>query len=176
MGQKYALINTGTGLLSGGFLDATVNNIVSPPTNAVPITLAQWTAWVQSPTGYMWNGSTVVAVTPTPNPTTGASTQAAGCTVHSTGTSAMNGTYPCDWLTLGKLQGDLAYVVAKTAFPGGLSTLSLVQSNGTTIYAFASTTLFTNFVNALTTFAAQCAQYDLLAGVGITLPGTQTIA
>lgn len=173
MSQQYAIVNPSTGVLTGGFTDTSV--IPVAPVNGVPITTAQWTAWVQNPPGFKWNGSTVVVVTPPPNPVTGASTQAAGCTVHSTGTSAMNGTYPCDYRTLWRLQADAAYAVAKSALPGGLSTLSLAQSNGT-IYAFPTTTLFINFVNALTTFVAQCAQYDLLAGVGITLPGTQTIA
>lgn len=174
MGQKYAVVNLGTGAINGGFLDASINTGALPG-NAVAITYNQWLSWVQNPPGFKWNGTTVVSVTPPPAPVTGASTALAGCTVHSTSTAGMNGTYPCDPTTLAVLQGNAAYVTAKSAFPGSLSFLSLAQTNGT-IYPFASTTLFLNFVNALVNFSAQCAQFDLLAGAGISLPGTQTIS
>jgi hypothetical protein len=175
MGQKYVLINLGTGLINGGFLDSDYNQIVAPPANAVAITDAQWQAWIMNPPGFQWNGAAVVAVVPAPATPTGASTQFGGCTVHSTATPAMNANYPCDYFTLQVLQGQAAYATAKAALPGGLATLSVAQIGGT-VYAFATVTLFVNFVNALTNFVSQCAQYDLLAGVGIALPGIQTIA
>lgn len=171
---KYALVASGTGLLNGGFIETTINN-GNLPSNAVgPITETQWAAWVNSPMGYYWNGSVVMTYAASAQSPTGYSTMAAGCTVHSTGTPAINATYPCDRQTLNNLVNQLAYVTAKSQFPASLAALTIADITAA-VHVFGSTTLFTNFVEALISFVTQCQQFDL--GVaGVTLPGTLTIA
>ena len=171
---KYALINIMTGVLTGGFIESSL--IGSLPANAVgPLTEAQWNQWVNNPAGYIWTADVFTAVAPSTPAATGYSTRAAGVTVHSTGTASINSTYPCDPLTVADLSAKFSYVVAETAFPGGLSSLIVADINGVN-RSFATTVLFKNFVLAVLNFVTLCQQYDLGAAGVTTLPGLQTIS
>lgn len=166
----WAIIDGGGAAL--GFVDDTLD---TPPSGAVQLTNDQWTAWAANPPGFTWSGGTLQANSAgggTP-PATGYSTLTNGITINSTGTPAINGTYPADPTTLAQLNLIWTYVNLASVFPGGASSLTLLTIGGTK-KVFSSTTLFVNFMKALTDAATKCQQVDIGAS-GATLPGTATI-
>lgn len=103
---------------------------------------------------------------------------AAGLAITSTGTPSINGTYACDDAqqdTITKLQ---TYIAKNGVFPGGLSSVQLRLTNGSTV-AIPSVALFQEIATAIGDFVAEVDEAELtaLAGGSWTAPSaSKTIA
>jgi hypothetical protein len=109
-----------------------------------------------------------------PPPTVGADALAAGLTITSTGTPALNGTYSCDALSQTDVVAIEASLNAGKGFPGGGgSTFNYPDASGV-MHSFSETN-FTNFAAAVRDFVYGCK--SVIAGTSTTLPASSvTIA
>jgi hypothetical protein len=90
---------------------------------------------------------------------------AAGCQIVSTGTPALNGTYPIDDSTLIKAMGEQNYIALKGTFTNGQTTRAWLDVSGAP-HVFPTTAEFTAFGEALAQYidALQTALAVSLAG------------
>ncbi len=89
----------------------------------------------------------------------------AGCQIVSTGTPALNGTYPLDDSTLLKAVGEQSYIALKSTFTNGQMTRAWMDVSGAP-HVFPSTAEFTAFGEAIAQYvdALQTALGTALAG------------
>ena len=73
---------------------------------------------------------------------------AAGLAITSTGTPALDATYPLDAATQSQIQGIQLYIAAHGRFPAGLSSLPVVDINGVA-HTIPSVTEYTAWVTAI---------------------------
>jgi hypothetical protein len=116
------------------------------------------------------------ALTPptTPLPPTpaqqAAAALAAGITITSTGTPALNGTYTCDATAQARITSVQAYIQANGKFPGSTSTMVWVLMNGSVV-TFPTTAEFTAFATAVANYVWDLDEI-ILTNAG-TLPAAQ---
>jgi hypothetical protein len=91
---------------------------------------------------------------------------AAGLIIGSTGTPAVDGTYPLDAGTLADITSVATAVAAGKGF-FGLASVTFAQVNGTP-YTFTDPTLFTNWASAIGAYVAQCTLTARAIGAGQT--------
>jgi len=94
----------------------------------------------------------------------------AGVIIVSTGTPALNGTYPLDQTSIGRITSEQVYITTAGKFTNGQSTRNWLDITGTP-HLFPSTTEFTAFAEAV-------ALYDdaLLTALGVGLVGSAWVA
>lgn len=124
--MKFATID-GTGAVTAFYDDS-----AAPPQGAVTLTEVQWQDWVANQRTRKWQGGALIAVAP-PAPSPGqvfAAKVAAGITITSTGTPALNATFALDDITLTEI-GSVARDSFNMGLPGGLATFIYPDINGT---------------------------------------------
>jgi hypothetical protein len=118
----------------------------------LPLTPTQWADAQANPNGWAVSSGTLVAYTP-PAPVLTLAQQAqvalgAGVAVTSTGTPALNGTYPIDPLTQGRIASVSTYILVNGKFPGSATTYAWVDVAGAA-HVFPSTAAFQAFATAI---------------------------
>ena len=112
--------------------------------------------------GWTFDGTNFAAPTPPPPPSLAqqaVAMLAAGCQITSTGTPALNATYPCDPTTQADIQAELISLMLNNTFTNGTTTLLWLDATNTprafSVAAFkAFATAVGTFVGALKIIAA----------------------
>jgi len=119
-----------------------------------------------------------VVPTPTPNPLAAAAAAsaaafAAGLAITSTGTPALNGTYPIDPATQAHIQAEVVSILLNGTFADGTGTVVWLDTAGAS-HTFASVAAFKAFASAVAAYVAALFKYA--EGTLTTLPpATATI-
>ena len=119
---------------------------------------AQYLAWVAQ-------GNTATPYTaPAPTPAQQAAAAiAAGVTINSTGTPAINGLYACDPITISDISAEMLSVLANGVFTNGGASLTWPLANGTHV-TFPSVPVFKAWATAIGGYVSACKQF----GIGVT--------
>lgn len=129
--------------------------------------------WTASQNGPNWT----FAPPPPPAPPTlaqqAASLLAAGLTIASTGTPAIDGVYACDPATRATIAEVVAGINAGDGFPGDGPTFDFVLANGDVV-TFPATSVFLTAARAVRNFIYACAQVingrsDVLPSASVTI-------
>ncbi|MFL9907360.1 hypothetical protein [Paraburkholderia sp. RL17-337-BIB-A] len=175
MGQKFAAYNAQGAIMA--FYDS-VDSPVPEGVTAIEITDAQWQTCIAT-SGYTVVNGALVAPTP-PAPPTAAqiaaqaliqsaqTAMAAGISIVSTGTPALNGTYACDQLSQMDIIAIETSLNAGKGFPGGATTFNYPDVTGV-MHSFTEAD-FTNFAAAVRDFVYGCK--SVIAGASTTLPSS----
>ena len=136
------------------------------------LTYEQWLNRLGNPSGWAVSNGALVAHTPTVATATLAqqarAALAAGVTVTSVSTPALDGTYACDPSAQHKIAAVSLFITVNGRFPGGAATLAWPDATGTA-RVFPTTALFQAFATAV---ADHVAALDAVAlGVTTVLPG-----
>jgi hypothetical protein len=91
---------------------------------------------------------------------------AAGLTVTSTGTPAVDGTYACDDAQQDIVTRIQAYITKNNAFPGGLSAVQLRKADGSGYIAIGTVALFQAVGSAIADFVAKADEAELAVLAG----------
>ena len=153
---QQILYSTATGEIIQ-WQDTAAFNYAPAPSGAsvMPVTPAQWA--VQTGV-YVSGGEIVTGTPPIPAPTLAqqaAALIAAGLTVTSTGTPALNGVYACDATAQHNLQAVQTYILTNAKFPGSTGTYPWLDTSGAA-HIFPSTTEFEAFASRVADFVADC--------------------
>lgn len=99
---------------------------------------------------------------------------AAGITITSTSTPAVNGTYACDGSTTSDINAEITSILLNSTFADGSSTISWPDTSGA-LHVFPSTDVFKSFATALASYVSNVRKYAV--GVNQSLPSNSiTIA
>ena len=120
------------------------------------------------------NGVFTAPVVPAPVPPTpaqqAASAIAAGVTINSTSTPAINGLYACDPTTISDISGELLSMLENSTFTNGATAIGWPLASGA-IVTFPSLAVFKAWATAIAGYVSACKQFG--AGVpGAALPVT----
>ena len=144
MPYTYAL-TSGTSILR--------NDGASIPPDPMNSDYAQYLAWVaagNTPTPY-------VALAPTPAEQA-AEAIAAGVTITSTGTPAINGTYACDAAAVADIGAETLSVIVTQQFTNGATSIQWPLADGTLV-TFPSPQVFQAWAVAVSRYVSACKQY-----------------
>lgn len=97
---------------------------------------------------------------------------ASGITITSTGTSALNGTYPLDPATQAKVNGVTTCILVNGTFPNNATTLNWYDISGVS-HTFPNVTAFKNFANAFVNYITPIDEYANSGGASGSLPPNQ---
>jgi len=124
------------------------------PTDLLAVTAAQWAARTANPSGWAVSGGALVSYTPPVVAPTlaqqAAMALAAGLTITSTGTPALNGTYACDDAAQARINRVYALIQrgGGAVFPAGLTSLPWPDKSGA-LHTFTSVAEFLAFETAV---------------------------
>ena len=180
MGQKFAAYN------ASGAITAFYDSIDSPVPSgviAIEITDAQWQECLATPGYTVANGDLVAPAAPTAAElaaqqlaATVAAAFAAGLTITSTSTPAINGTYAVDQSAQTRISAIETAILKNGAFPGSNGTQMAYPDISGKLTVFPSTALFSEFATAVADYVADLDLYAAGA-TGATLPSASvTIA
>jgi hypothetical protein len=88
---------------------------------------------------------------------------AAGIAITSTGTPALNGTYPLDQDSQNNVNATVAYILLNGTFPEGGTTMPWLLKNGTSVL-WPSVTEFKAFATAYANYVAEIVLYEESGG------------
>lgn len=99
-----------------------------------------------------------------------------GIVITSTGTPALNGTYPLDQDTQGQLNGVITFILINGTFPNGISEMPWYDTSGA-MHLFPSVAAFKDFATAFANYVATVTIYANSGGTIGSIPSNNiTIA
>lgn len=106
-----------------------------PASDLLEVTPAQWAARLENPSGWaVSNGALVAYTAPVPSPTLAqqaAAALSAGLAITSTGTPALDATYPCDANAQAQISAEVISLMLNGTFADGTTSIDWVDINRT---------------------------------------------